>query len=111
MSDILCNACGGLLPLLASATSASVRPHFSISISIFVFRFSFFFRFQHEIEIMENTEGLSPLNALKILRRVMGFADLFILSNTSSFAELENEKNMPTGGILRQCLRLSSFFS
>lgn len=24
MSDILCNACGGLLPLLASATSASV---------------------------------------------------------------------------------------
>lgn len=25
MSDILCNACGGLLPLLASATSASVN--------------------------------------------------------------------------------------
>ena len=25
MADILCNACGGLLPLLASATSASVR--------------------------------------------------------------------------------------
>ena len=24
MADILCNACGGLLPLLASATSASV---------------------------------------------------------------------------------------
>jgi hypothetical protein len=24
MSDILCNACGGLLPLLASATSATV---------------------------------------------------------------------------------------
>jgi len=25
MSDILCNGCGGLLPLLASATSASVN--------------------------------------------------------------------------------------
>jgi hypothetical protein len=25
MSDILCHACGGLLPLLASATSASVN--------------------------------------------------------------------------------------
>jgi hypothetical protein len=25
MADILCNACGGLLPLLASATSASVN--------------------------------------------------------------------------------------
>ncbi len=24
MADVLCNACGGLLPLLASATSASV---------------------------------------------------------------------------------------
>ena len=57
---------------------------------------------------MENTEGLSPLNALKILKRVMGFADLFILSNTSNFTELEQEKNMPTGGIVRQCLRLSN---
>ena len=62
---------------------------------------------QHEIEILDNTEGLSPVNALKILKRVIGLADLFILANTSSFAELEQEKNMPTGGILRQCLRLS----
>jgi hypothetical protein len=29
MSDIICNACGGLLPLLASATSASVIVRFS----------------------------------------------------------------------------------
>ncbi|CAF3285815.1 unnamed protein product [Rotaria sp. Silwood2] len=84
MSEILCNACGGLLPLLASATSAS-----------------------HEIEILENTEGLSPLNAIKILKRVMSLADLFILANSSNFSELEQEKNMPTGGILRQCLRLT----
>ncbi|UJR15136.1 hypothetical protein I4U23_002101 [Adineta vaga] len=83
MADILCNACGGLLPLLASATSAS-----------------------NEVEILENTEGLSPLNALKILKRVMSLADIFILANTSSFAELEQDKNMPSGGILRQCLRL-----
>ncbi|CAF3634388.1 unnamed protein product [Adineta steineri] len=84
MSDILCNACGGLLPLLASATSAS-----------------------HEAEVLENSEGLSPYNALKILKRVMSLADLFILSNTTSFAELEQDKNMPNGGILRQCLRLA----
>ena len=64
--------------------------------------------FQHEIEVLENTEGLTPLNALKILKRVMGFADLFILANSSSFAELEQEKNMPTGGIVRQCLRLGT---
>ncbi|CAF3766606.1 unnamed protein product [Rotaria sordida] len=84
MSEVLCNACGGLLPLLASATSAS-----------------------HEIEILDNTEGLSPLNAIKILKRVMSLVDLFILVNTSNFSELEQEKSMPNGGILRQCLRLT----
>ena len=34
MADILCNACGGLLPLLASATSASVRFRHEFSPSI-----------------------------------------------------------------------------
>ncbi|CAF1181559.1 unnamed protein product [Rotaria sp. Silwood1] len=84
MSEVLCNACGGLLPLLASATSAS-----------------------HEIEILENSEGLSSFNAIKILKRVMSLADIFILANSSNFSELEQEKNMPNGGILRQCLRLT----
>ncbi|CAF4991678.1 unnamed protein product [Rotaria sp. Silwood1] len=48
MSEVLCNVCGGLLPLLASAISAS-----------------------HEIEILENTEDLSPFNAIKILEHVI----------------------------------------
>ena len=60
------------------------------------------------MEILENTEGLSPYNALKILKRVMSLADLFILANSSNFSELEQEKNMPNGGIIRQCLRLSN---
>ncbi|CAF4163133.1 unnamed protein product, partial [Didymodactylos carnosus] len=84
MADIVCNSSGGLLPLLASATSAS-----------------------HEIEILENTEGLTPIEALKILKRVMAFVDLFVLANNTSFSELEQEKNMPGGGIIRQCLRLT----
>jgi hypothetical protein len=37
----------------------------------------------------------------------MGLSDLFILANSGSFSELEQEKSMPSGGILRQCLRLS----
>ena len=40
----------------------------------------------------------------------MSLWDLFILANSGSFAELEHEKNMPSGGILRQCLRLSMKF-
>lgn len=63
--------------------------------------------FQHEIELLENTEGLSAKDALKILKRVMSLSDLFLLANTASFTELEQEKSMPNGGILRQCLRLS----
>ncbi len=37
----------------------------------------------------------------------MSLTDLFILTNSSNFSELEQEKNMPNGGILRQCLRLT----
>lgn len=44
---------------------------------------------------------------MKILKRVMSFVDIFVLANTSNFSELEQEKNMPAGGIIRQCLRLS----
>ncbi|CAF1564427.1 unnamed protein product, partial [Rotaria sp. Silwood1] len=60
----------------------------------------------HEIELLENTEGLSPKDALKILKHVMSLSDLFILANTGKFSELEQEKSMPNGEILRQCLRL-----
>ncbi|CAF4789818.1 unnamed protein product [Rotaria sp. Silwood1] len=65
---VLCNACSGLLPLFASAISAS-----------------------HEIELLENMEGLSPKDALKIKKRVMNLS----------------EKSMPNSGILGQCLHLS----
>jgi hypothetical protein len=40
----------------------------------------------------------------------MSLSDLFILANSGSFSELEQEKSMPHGGILRQCLRLSMKF-
>ena len=60
------------------------------------------------MEILENTEGLSSFDAIKILKRVMGFTDIFIFANTTNFSELEREKNMPSGGILRQCLRLGN---
>ncbi|CAF1572926.1 unnamed protein product, partial [Rotaria sordida] len=51
-------------------------------------------------------EDLSQLNALKILKHVMSLTDLFILANSSSFAELKQEINMPNGEILSQCLQL-----
>ena len=63
--------------------------------------------FKHEIEVLDNTEGLSSIDALRILKRVMSLSDLFVLANSANFSELEQEKSMPTGGILRQCLRLT----
>ncbi|CAF3824988.1 unnamed protein product [Rotaria sp. Silwood1] len=68
---------------------------------------SVFDSIEHEIELLENTEGLSPKDALKILKHVMSLSDFFILANTRNFSELEQEKSMPNGEILRQCLRLS----
>ncbi|CAF2900625.1 unnamed protein product [Rotaria sp. Silwood2] len=56
-------------PLLASATSAS-----------------------HEIELLENTKGLSSKDALKIFKHVMTLSDLFILGNNGNFSEFEQEK-------------------
>lgn len=35
-------------------------------------------------------------------------ADVLIFASNLSFGELEAEKNMSSGGILRQCLRLVS---
>ncbi len=84
MADVLTNACGGLLPLLASATSNS-----------------------NEIEILENTEGMTNDEASEYLERITNISDLIILGNNSSFLELEQEKNMPNGSIIRQALRLT----
>lgn len=55
---------------------------------------------------MEPTQGLSIEQAVSILNRVMNMTDILVFASSTNFAELEQEKNMPTGGILRQCLRL-----
>jgi len=85
LADILTNACGGLLPLLASATTAS----------------------SNEIEILENTEGMSGKEGFEFLQRIMLISDVIILGCNTSFADLEQEKNLPNGAIVRQSLRLT----
>ena len=83
LADNLINACGGLLPLLASATSAN-----------------------GEIDVIHASEGL-PLNiALAFLQRLMNLTDILVFASSMGFSDLEHEKNMANGGILRQCLRL-----
>ena len=44
--------------------------------------------------------------AVSFLQRLVNMADVLIFASSLNFSELEAEKNMSNGGILRQCLRL-----
>lgn len=44
--------------------------------------------------------------AVSFLQRLVNMADILIFASSLNFGELEAEKNMSNGGILRQCLRL-----
>ena len=67
--------------------------------------------FQGEVEILEPTQGLSIEQAVSILLRIMNLTDILVFASSTNFAELEQEKNMPSGGILRQCLRLGKLLN
>lgn len=63
--------------------------------------------FQSELDIIDGTQqGLSIDSAVALLIRFVNLADVLVFASAVNFAELEQEKNMPAGGILRQCLRL-----
>ncbi|XP_007902212.1 lipopolysaccharide-responsive and beige-like anchor protein isoform X1 [Callorhinchus milii] len=81
--DNIIMACGGILPLLSAATSTT-----------------------HELENIEPTQGLSFESSVTFLQRLIGLVDVLIFASSLSFTEIEAEKNMSSGGILRQCLRL-----
>ncbi|XP_055524887.1 neurobeachin isoform X10 [Wyeomyia smithii] len=83
LADNLIIACGGLLPLLASATSPN-----------------------SELDVLEPTQGMPLDVAVSFLQRLVNMADVLIFASSLNFGELEAEKNMSSGGILRQCLRL-----
>ncbi|RXG70230.1 Neurobeachin [Armadillidium vulgare] len=45
--------------------------------------------------------------AVSFLHRLVNMADVLVFASSLNFSELEAEKNMSSGGILRQCLRLN----
>lgn len=62
--------------------------------------------FQSELDIVEPTQGLPVEVAVSFLQRLSAMADLLVFASSINLSELESEKNMATGGVLRQCLRL-----
>jgi hypothetical protein len=89
LADNLILATGGVLPVLASATSPSF-----------------------ELDVVEASQGLSISQAWTVLDRIMIVVDITLnlnnqqYPNVISILEIENEKAMQNGGILRQFLRL-----
>ncbi|XP_069386036.1 lipopolysaccharide-responsive and beige-like anchor protein isoform X2 [Paralichthys olivaceus] len=81
--DNLIMACGGILPLLSAATSSS-----------------------HELENIEPSQGLTVEASVTFLQRLINLVDVLIFASSLNFTEIEAEKNMSSGGLLRQCLRL-----
>ncbi|XP_031428916.2 LOW QUALITY PROTEIN: neurobeachin-like [Clupea harengus] len=86
MVDNIIIACGGILPLLSAATSPSST--------------------KTELEIMETTQGMSAETANTFLSRLMAMVDVLVFASSLNFSEIEAEKNMSSGGLMRQCLRL-----
>lgn len=65
--------------------------------------------FQSELDITDSShQNLSIERAVHFLQRFIELADVFVFISGIAFNELEQEKNMPSGGILRQSLRLVS---
>ncbi|KAM3937835.1 lipopolysaccharide-responsive and beige-like anchor protein isoform 1-T1 [Leptodactylus fuscus] len=83
ITDNMIMACGGILPLLSAATSAT-----------------------HELENIEPTQGLTIEASVSFLQRAISLVDVLIFASSLSFTDIEAEKNMSSGGVLRQCLRL-----
>uniref|UniRef100_A0A669E727 Neurobeachin n=1 Tax=Oreochromis niloticus TaxID=8128 RepID=A0A669E727_ORENI len=83
MVDNIIIACGGILPLLSAATSPST-----------------------DLENIEATQGMSSETAISFLSRLMVMVDVLVFSSSLNFSEIEAEKNMSSGGLMRQCLRL-----
>lgn len=69
---------------------------------------SYDFFLQNELDVIEPTQGMPIEVAVTFLQRLVSMADVLIFASSLNFGELEAEKNMSSGGILRQCLRLVS---
>lgn len=63
---------------------------------------------QHELENIEPSQGLAVEASVTFLQRLINLVDVLIFASSLNFTEIEAEKNMSSGGILRQCLRLGT---
>ncbi|KAF8571585.1 hypothetical protein P879_00746 [Paragonimus westermani] len=80
-TDVLVGACGGLLPLLAAATTAS-----------------------GDVGVFESIEGLSVSDAMTFVLRIAFLVD--VCTNHLDLGSIEKDRNMASGVLVRQFTRL-----
>ncbi|XP_036379275.1 neurobeachin a isoform X3 [Megalops cyprinoides] len=109
MVDNIIIACGGILPLLSAATSPSSSKKDGRACSQKVAKSGEVAPVsgsETELENIEATQGMSSETAVTFLSRLMAMVDVLVFASSLNFSEIEAEKNMSSGGLMRQCLRL-----
>lgn len=62
--------------------------------------------FQGDVDVLEPGYGLSIEKSVSLLQRVLNLADITMITSNLALYDLEQEKNMTPGTMLRQCLRI-----
>ncbi|XP_031427876.1 neurobeachin a isoform X5 [Clupea harengus] len=117
MVDNIIIACGGILPLLSAATSPSSSKvsantkesgpsKEAMAGEVTPVPAGTGPRAETELENVEATQGMSSETAVTFLTRLMAMVDVLVFASSLNFSEIEAEKNMSSGGLMRQCLRL-----
>ncbi|XP_054611914.1 neurobeachin a isoform X3 [Dunckerocampus dactyliophorus] len=119
MVDNIIIACGGILPLLSAATSPSSSKSNASSRAgaagpqrgskgeeVAPVPGGAGMGGETELENIEATQGMSSETAVTFLSRLMAMVDVLVFASSLNFSEIEAEKNMSSGGLMRQCLRL-----
>ena len=88
MSDSLIFCCGGLLPLMASATSSNF-----------------------ENDVLEACGGMELESAFSFMNRILNVVDIISFASSINFASVETHRNMSVGGVLRQSVRLGRYYN
>ncbi|XP_068720916.1 lipopolysaccharide-responsive and beige-like anchor protein [Montipora capricornis] len=83
LADNVIFCCGDLLPLLSSVTSRDYGQ-----------------------DVIEPCGGMSLETSFSFLNRLMSLVDVIVFTSSLAFSGVEGNRNLSTGGFLRQCLRL-----
>ena len=83
LADNVIFCCGDLLPLLSSVTSRDYGQ-----------------------DVIEPCGGMSLETSFSFLNRLMSLVDVIVFTSSLAFSGVETNRNLSTGGFLRQCLRL-----